>query len=195
MLCLECKDLKFNASLFIIVEAKKIYMIGEGLMSVKDILILGNPKLYDASCEIKREELPYIRQVVDDLHDTLMDFRKRNGLGRAIAAPQIDVFKRLIYMNTGSPVAFINPRMEFLSDEKFELWDDCMSFPGLFVRVLRYRRCRMYYKDLNWTDCVMDLSDDLSELLQHEYDHLDGILAVQRAVDDRSLRMEIKARG
>lgn len=160
-------------------------------MAVKDILILGNLKLYDTSCEIKREELDYIKKVTHDLHDTLMDFRKKHGAGRAIAAPQIDVFKRLIYMNTGNPVAFINPRMEFLGNEKFEVWDDCMSFPGLKVKVLRYRRCRIYYKDFDWTDCRMDFYDDLSELLQHEYDHLDGILAVQRAIDNKSLRMDI----
>lgn len=160
-------------------------------MAVKEILLLGNPKLYDSSYEVKRDELAYVKQVVDDLHDTLMDFRKKYNCGRAIAAPQIGVFKRVIYLNTGNPVVFINPVLEFPDNERFELWDDCMSFPKLKVRVLRYKRCRIYFKDIEWNDRKMELSDDLSELLQHEYDHLDGILAVQRAVDNKSLKMDM----
>lgn len=160
-------------------------------MAVREILLLGNEKLYSKSSEVGRDEVYKIRLVVEDLHDTLMDFRKRYNAGRAIAAPQIDVFKRLIYMNIDKPVIFINPRMEYIGDDKFELWDDCMSFPGLKVRVLRYRRCRLCYRDLNWNECVMDVTDDLAELLQHEYDHLDGILAVQRAIDGKSFRMDI----
>ena len=65
--------------------------------------------------------------------------------------------------------------------------DDCMSFPGLLVRVKRYKRCIIYYKDLEWNDCSMELEGDMSELIQHEYDHLDGILATLRAVDKRAL--------
>jgi peptide deformylase len=71
-----------------------------------------------------------------------------------------------------------------------ELWDDCMSFPGLLVRVKRHRRCVMDFLDENWQAQQWILEDDLSELIQHEYDHLDGILATQRAIDDRSFRIE-----
>ncbi|MDW7662703.1 MAG: peptide deformylase [Bacillota bacterium] len=155
-------------------------------MAIRDILLLGNEKLYDGSVEVKKEELDYVKEVVEDLHDTLMNFRKEYGAGRAIASPQIDVFKRIIYMNIDKAIVFINPRLEFIGDEKIEVLDDCMSFPNLKVKVLRYKKCRIYYKDLLWNDCAMDMSDDLSELIQHEYDHLDGILAVQRAIDNKS---------
>ena len=160
-------------------------------MAVKKILILGNPKLYNESDAVKREELDVIKQIMIDLNDTLLDFRKRCGAGRAIAAPQIGVFKRIICMNIDEPVAFINPELEFTGTEKFRVWDDCMSFPGLKVKVLRYKQCKIHYKDILWNDCEMDLSGDLSELLQHEYDHLDGILAVQRAIDNKSFSMEL----
>lgn len=160
-------------------------------MGVRDILLLGDNRLYDRSLEISREEIGEIGRIAVDMHDTLMAFRKKYGAGRAIAAPQIGEFKRIIYMHIDSPVVFINPVMEYIGDERFEVWDDCMSFPGLKVRVMRYKKCRITYKDLEWKDCIMELEDDLSELLQHEYDHLDGILAVQRAVDNRSLRMEL----
>lgn len=66
---------------------------------VREILLLGNPALYQISSAVKEEETDLIRETVNDLHDTLMDFRKRYGAGRAIAAPQIGVMKRIIYMN------------------------------------------------------------------------------------------------
>lgn len=85
------------------------------------------------------------------------------------------------------PVVFINPSLSFPDNEKMEVVDDCMSFPGLLVNVDRYKRCIVRYKDENWNDCEMHLEGDLAELLQHEYDHLDGILAVMRAKDEKSL--------
>ena len=153
---------------------------------VKDILLLGNEELYLVSEKVEQGELENLKCVVEDLHDTLMDYRKRYGAGRAIAAPQIGVKKRILYMNIGEPVVFINPVLEYLSDEKMEVLDDCMSFPGLYVRVVRYKRCRIHYFDMHWNKCVMELSDDLAELFQHEYDHLDGILAPMRAIDNKS---------
>ena len=58
-------------------------------MAVREVLLLGNPQLYDVSETVLREELDDIQNIVTDLHDTLLDFRKRHGAGRAIAAPQI----------------------------------------------------------------------------------------------------------
>ena len=154
---------------------------------VKKIILLGNPKLYKISSVIEKEETELIKQVINDLHDTLMDFRKKYGVGRAIAAPQIGVFKRLIYMYIDKPVVFINPILHFEDDEVMEVLDDCMSFPELMVKVKRYKRCRIEFKDIDYNDNKMKLEGDLSELLQHEYDHLDGILATMRAIDDKSL--------
>ncbi|MFW9933872.1 MAG: peptide deformylase, partial [Candidatus Thorarchaeota archaeon] len=137
----------------------------------------------------RMDELDMLGTVVRDLHDTLMDFRARYGIGRAIAAPQIGVLKRLIYMNiNGEATVLINPRYTFLSDERMELWDDCMSFPNLLVLLSRHRKCTVEYRDMNWNLETKDFEDGLSELIQHEYDHLDGILAVDRAIDHRSFR-------
>jgi peptide deformylase len=154
---------------------------------VREILLLGNPKLYEASSAVKKEETALIKETVSDLHDTLMDFRKKYGAGRAIAAPQIGVFKRLIYMHIDKPVVFINPVLQFEDGEYMELLDDCISFPGLLVRVKRHKRCTIRFYDMDFNENVMKLEGDLSELLQHEYDHLDGILATMRAIDDKSL--------
>lgn len=65
-----------------------------------------------------------------------------------------------------------------------------MSFPGLEVKVLRYDKAVVTYKDINWDSRKISFEGDLAELIQHEVDHLDGILAVHRAVDNRSLRMK-----
>lgn len=154
---------------------------------VKEILLLGNEKLYEPSKEVQREELESLDQTIRDLHDTLMDFREKYHAGRAVAAPQIGIQKRILYMYIDKPVVFINPVLSFPDDEKMDVMDDCMSFPGLLVKVERYRRCIIRYKDEQWNDCEMKLEGDLSELLQHEYDHLDGILAVMRAKDEKSL--------
>lgn len=156
-------------------------------MAVKEILLLGNPKLYEGCEPIKKDEIKEIRKVVEDLHDTLMDFRKKYNAGRAIAAPQIGVMKRLIYMHINSPIIFINPVLNDYSKNTFQLWDDCMSFPDILVKVKRFENCRVTFRDLKWKEHSIILEEDLSELLQHEVDHLNGILAIQRAIDSKSI--------
>lgn len=153
---------------------------------IKEILLLGNERLYEVSKEIQREELDEIKGIVQDLHDTLVDFKSTYKAGRAIAAPQIGIQKRLLYMYIDKPVVFINPRLVFDDNVKMKVLDDCMSFPSLLVMVERYKRCTIKYKDIEWNDCEIKLEGDLSELLQHEYDHLDGVLATIKAIDNKS---------
>lgn len=155
-------------------------------MTAREILLLGNPQLYKVSEDVKQSELESLRPVIQDLHDTMMNFRAQYGAGRAIAAPQIGVMKRLIYMHIDEPTVFINPVLKNLSGAMFEVWDDCMSFPDLLVRVQRHRSCTIEYRDEHLRRQSKNLIDDLSELLQHEYDHLNGILAVSRAIDEHS---------
>jgi peptide deformylase len=158
-------------------------------LAVRDILQLGNSRLYEVSEPVLQSELDAMQSVVADLHDTMMDFRQRYGAGRAIAAPQIGVKKRLIYMHIDKPTVFINPVLDDKSEEMIEVWDDCMCFPNLLVRVRRHKTCLITYRDLEWNECALPLTDDLSELLQHEYDHLDGVLAVSRAIDERAFAL------
>ena len=156
----------------------------------KEILLLGNPKLYEVSEEIKREELEELRPVFTDLFDCIKGIRRDYGFGRAIAAPQIGVQKRLICILTDKPYVIINPTLEFVGDEMMELMDDCMSFPNLLVRVRRYRHCILRYLDENWEMQEIRMDDDMAELIQHEYDHLDGILATMRAIDNKSFAIK-----
>ena len=152
-------------------------------MSVREVLLLGNPKLYEGCAPVEKEKIEGLRPIVDDMHDTLMDFGRRHGAGRAIATPQIGVMKRLVYMHIDEPVVLINPILDMKSKEMVEIWDDCMCFPDLLVKVERHRQCRVTYRDMNWREHTIVREGDLSELLQHECDHLDGVLAVSRAVD------------
>ncbi|MDZ7636693.1 MAG: peptide deformylase [Bryobacterales bacterium] len=152
-------------------------------MAVREILLLGNPLLLERCAPLTPADLHDIPALIEDLHDTLFHFRARHGVGRAIAAPQIGALKRVVYMNVGKPLALLNSLLTWLSEETFPLWDDCMSFPDLLVRVNRHVRATLEYRDADWQERTMELEGDLSELLQHELDHLDGILAVSRAID------------
>jgi peptide deformylase len=157
-------------------------------MALKDILLLGDPLLYMKSTSLTKDESDKLPGLVALLHESMMEFRKVYHVGRAIAAPQVGVLKRVIYMHVETPRVFINPLITQVSDEMIELWDDCMCFPNLLVRVKRHQSIVVKYFDLNWEENTVSFQNDLSELFQHEYDHLDGILATQRAIDDKSFR-------
>ena len=156
----------------------------------REILLLGDPRLYEVSEEITFEEPEDLRPVFEDLFDCIRGIRRDYGFGRAIAAPQIGVQKRLICMLTDKPYVIINPTLKFVGEEMMELMDDCMSFPNLLVRVRRHRHCILRYLDENWQMQEKQMDDDMAELIQHEYDHLDGILATMRAIDSKSFVMK-----
>ena len=157
-------------------------------MAIKDILLLGNPLLYEKSEPVQPEEIPALLPKIDLMFETVLDFRKKYGAGRAIAAPQIGLLKRIICLNTDKRVAMINPEISDISNEMFEVWDDCMSFPNLLVKVLRHKKLTISFFDLNRERQTWHLENDMAELIQHEYDHLDGILATQLAIDSQSFR-------
>ncbi len=158
-------------------------------MAAKDIYQLGNELLYRTSKEVAQEELYYVKLIVNDLHDTIVRFLTEHDFGRAIAAPQIGVMKRLVYLLKEEPMVFINPVLTFPDSEMMEIWDNCMSFPELMVKVRRFKKCNISYRNREWELVSQDLEGDMSELLQHECDHLDGILAVDRAIDSRSFML------
>jgi peptide deformylase len=149
------------------------------------VLLLGDPRLRVRSSEVERGD-PH---ALAELAATLDAFRRRYGFGRAIAAPQIGIAQRFIAVNLGRGTFFIvNPVIVARSEETFTMWDDCMSFPDLLVRVRRSRSISLEYVDEHGTRREWpDLAQAESELLQHEIDHLDGILAVDRALDRESL--------
>ncbi len=158
-------------------------------MPARTILQLGNPLLWQRSRPVEDIHSPDVAALIRDLSDTLQAFREANGFGRGIAAPQIGILRRAIFIRM-VPAGFcgplLNPVIEGASDRQIELWDDCFSFPDLLVRVRRAERIRVRYLDAAGAGQLLEADGDLSELLQHEIDHLDGILATDRAVSPRA---------
>ena len=155
-------------------------------MPIRRILQLGDPLLRAVSA---RAPTPAEAEpVFADLRDTLHEFQRAHCFGRGISAVQIGEPKRLIYIELGGRAYRLrNPEYEFQSEEKFQLWDDCFSFPELLVRLERAVRVRVCYEEEDGRPRVLEAEGAFSELLQHEIDHLDGILAIDRALDRNSL--------
>lgn len=155
----------------------------------EELLQLGHPGLRTICRRVETFEDPDFHVEQARLLNALRDFRARFGFGRAIAAPQIGIAKRFIAIDLGSgPFIMVNPVVTWTSDEKFSMWDDCMSFPSLLVRVARHRSISVNYEDDKGALQLLErLGRSQSELLQHEIDHLDGRLAIDRAVDANSI--------
>lgn len=151
------------------------------------VLTLGDPQLR-AVCEPVRDVRdPAFVDAAERLHATLSAFRAARGFGRAIAAPQIGVAQRFIAVHLGEPMTVVNPQIYWTSAETFTMWDDCLSFPDILVRVRRFAAIELDYTTASGETKRWRINDRAtSELLQHEIDHLDGVLAVDRAVDEAS---------
>jgi peptide deformylase len=155
-------------------------------MPARRILQLGDPLLRAVSVPVATPEEACA--VFEDLRATLAEFRRAHGFGRGISAVQIGEPKRLIYIELGGRAYRLrNPEWEFQSAEKFELWDDCFSFPDLLVRLERSVEVRLRFENDAGEVERLEATGAFSELLQHELDHLDGVLAIDRALGGNSL--------
>lgn len=154
-------------------------------MPARRILQLGDPLLRITSSPV--ENSADARLILRDLRATLREFQRTNGFGRGISAIQIGEAYRIIYIEfEGASYSILNPEYESQSERKFRLWDDCFSFPNLLVYVERAESVAIRYRDENGAPRQLSVSGAFSELLQHEIDHLDGILAIDRAIDRSS---------
>jgi peptide deformylase len=160
-------------------------------MAVRTVLQLGDPGLREVAKSVENPAAPEIRALVEDLADTLAYWRKTTGYGRGIAAPQLGVSSRVIFLRLPGeePWPLVNPLIKEHSAEKIVVWDACLSFLSIFMQVQRHREITVRYQDLRgeWHEIHADEERNLSELLQHEIDHLDGILAVDRITDIRTM--------
>jgi peptide deformylase len=154
-----------------------------------EILLLGNPLLRERSSIVTEFESEETFRQIALLKKTLDEFRRSNGFGRGIAAPQIGILKRVIALDLGKgSFVIVNPQIISVSGSKFTMWDDCMSFPDLLVRIERDSSIDLKYEDEKGIEHKwVHLGQAESELLQHEIDHLDGILAIDHALDASSI--------
>ncbi len=153
-------------------------------MAVQEIRLLGNPVLRTKCQTVKDFSSFELSHTIADLFDTLGDFRKRYGFGRGIASPQIGITKRIVAIRPEhEALTLINPRITGRSHQVMTLWDDCFSFPDIVVKVRRAAKVTVEYQDEKGRRHSLEAVGGLSELLQHEIDHLDGVLAIDRAID------------
>ena len=154
-----------------------------------ELLMLGDPRLRTPCVQIRDFEDDALKNEQAMLKETLHDFRRQNGFGRGIAAPQIGVLKQFIALSLSPlPEIMCNPRIYWSSPETFSMWDDCMSFPSLLVKLRRHVSISVEFEDAAGSTQVMErLPQAHSELLQHELDHLVGILALDRAENVRNI--------
>jgi peptide deformylase len=166
-------------------------------MAVRGILLLGNPALRNVCTPVRAFGTAELGRTIEDLRATLSDFRARHGFGRGIAAPQIGASQRVVVLITDELLALINPVIVRRSRKQMMLWDDCLSFPDLLVKVKRSLAIDIRYVDAQEHRHQLHAEGGLSELVQHEIDHCDGILALDRAVDSRHivLRSEFERWG
>jgi threonine dehydratase/peptide deformylase len=157
-----------------------------GHAEVPAVIVLGDPRLRVRCEPVDRLD----HRELDQLAAALTAARAELGFGRAIAGPQIGIPRRIVVLDLGAgPVALINPEITWRSDEMFEVWDDCFSVPDRLVRVRRHRSISLAFRDRGLRPRVWQrLSPDLAELIQHELDHLDGVLMLDRALGEDAVR-------
>ena len=155
-------------------------------MPVRNILMIGNELLRKKSEHIDFEKDP-VGEYIQDLKDTLNHAQRDKQIGRAIAGPQISYLKRIIYMETKEQqIIMINPQIINKSRETFEVWDSCFSADvAFFGKTLRHKTITVAYLNENQEQFQVDFTDDLSELFQHEIDHLEGILFIDHIIDNK----------
>jgi len=154
-------------------------------MPARRILELGDPLLRAVSAPVV--DLWESRLILRDLRATLHQFRRTHGFGRGISGVQIGEPKRIIYLEfQNQPYCLINPSRQFQSPAMIRLWDDCFSFPNLLVYLERAASVSIAFQDPAGQLRRLEAAGALSELIQHEMDHLDGILAIDRAIDRHS---------
>ena len=160
-------------------------------MAIRPILQLGDPVLREASAPVEDPGAREIHDLVRDLADTLAYWRVETGYGRGIAAPQLGVLRRVIFLKLpeSEPWPLINPEIIRRSKEKIVVWDACLSFLSIFMQVERHREVAVRYRNLRGETLEFEAGDErnLSELLQHEIDHLDGVMAIDRVTDTKTI--------
>lgn len=157
---------------------------------------MGNAELATPSLPVKEFGTPELYALLADMQDTMRD---KGGVG--IAAPQIGVNQRVVIFGfekserypNAKPIPFtvlINPTIEILSDEQAEDWEGCLSVPGLRGLVPRFTRIRYSGFNAEGVPFTVLAHDFHARVVQHECDHLDGILFPQRVRDLRHFGFE-----
>ena len=160
------------------------------------IIKLGNPILRQKAVVVENVQDEKIQNLIDELITSVV---QANGVG--IAAPQIATSYRLFIVasrpNTRyphapemQPTAMINPRIVAHSSEVVKDWEGCLSVPGIRGLVPRYQTIEVEYTDRNGSSQKQELTDFIARIFQHEYDHLEGLVFLDRVENNQDLISE-----
>ncbi len=160
-------------------------------MAVLRIAKMGNPVLSKVAAPVADPTAPEIRQLAADMQETIEDIG-----ASGLAAPQVFVSKRVVvYRIVASRIpegsgleprpwtGMVNPVITPKSEVKTPVWERCLSVPGLLGKVPRFMHITISYQDLQGKTVTHDARSSWAALLQHECDHLDGILYPMRMTD------------
>lgn len=160
-------------------------------MAIREILTAPDARLRQVSTQVEVVD-DSVRALMDDMLETMYDAK---GIG--LAAIQIDVPKRIIVMDLAgeeeepAPLYFVNPEIVDPSDETSLYQEGCLSVPEFYEEVERPSSCRIRYIDYQGETRVMDAEGLLATCIQHEMDHLNGVLFIDhisRLKRDRIIR-------
>ena len=165
-------------------------------MTVRKVLTMGDPRLYQISQPVKAVSQVSVQELIEDMWDTIYDLD-----GAGLAAPQIGVLQRVVIFEVGAnprypdvesvpKTVLINPVIEPLGPEQDEGWEGCLSVPGLRGLVPRYTHIKYRGMDQNGAELEREVSGFHARVVQHECDHLDGILYPIKIRDLRNLMFE-----
>ena len=156
-----------------------------------EIIRLGDQRLYERSVEISDEPRHELEAIAAVLTGHL---KKLNATG--IAAPQVAIMKRVIAFqmpanriprdSTVQPfglTVMFNPVLEVVDDQDILMWEKCLSIPGFYGEVIRKRAIRLHYEDIDRRRHRVDFAGYPAAVIQHEMDHLDGVLYLDRLSD------------
>lgn len=161
-----------------------------------DILELGDPRLRQRATPVSEIDDPAFQQILDDLQAFVIE---RGGMG--IAAPQVGISQRFFILSSHpnerypdapaiAPFAVINPQING-HDQTTEIgWEGCLSVPGFRGQVLRYQSIDVRFQQRDGAIVETHLEGFLARVFQHELDHLDGVLFIDRVPDIQSLMSE-----
>ena len=156
---------------------------------IRDVLRMGDPRLWEKSNPVARFDSPELNELIRDMRDTMAHL---NGAG--LAAPQIGVGLRVVIFGVQSnprypgiedvpDTVLINPEIQPLSDEVEEGWEGCLSVPGMRGWVPRWRRLSYKGFDEKGKPFEREVEGFHARVVQHECDHLDGVLYPMRIRD------------
>ena len=165
-------------------------------MAILKIAKMGHPLLLQKAKEVRDPTSPEIKKLVNDMFDTLNDL---GGSGVGLAAPQVHVSLQIVLFevtneNETSLITLINPKIEVLTKETSIDWEGCLSVPGLRGKVSRPNKIKYTGLDIEGNKIETIAEGFNARVVQHECDHLFGVLYPQRMKDLSSLQFVSEAR-